>query len=602
MGVPFRSQLAGLCTLAVSLTAHAEAPAPSATEPLPDAAKPALPALPKLPPVPKKPTLADVPASSLPARPELPKLPQLPSSHDLTSAGEVALAALPDEIKPLIPDPDKLAEWFQGHGGAILGTGTMVLAPLGYVAGGGKNAFYRSHLPGLGLHGQIGLLFLRRYGIALHGGYAEHLKGSDAAKAGTSWQMGLGALFLLRPEEKTPYLELGINRNSFSNDVNVLGGSATRKAAAWDGRVGLGYMVLTKSQKFLYTPWVALDFGRFSKVTQTLNGSDQTLALADDQRAWHYILSAGITFAYHKKVPALMGPPPSERPDDRDGDLVLDPHDQCPTEKEDYYPPDPNDGCPSDDWDGDKIPNAQDKCPTIAEDGLGPDPKDGCPTTDRDQDGIEDSKDACKTLREDGLGDKPTDGCPNSDRDGDGVLDADDRCPDQPETRNGFQDEDGCPDEAPRVALTEKALTIRDKLFFETGKSEIGAVSLGTIDEIAKVLAATPAVELIEIQGHADNMGAPDRNVQITQARASAVRRALIERGVAPTRLTAVGYGEYCPVAANLPERGGNEQNRRVEFRILRMASGPTGAETACAEAIRKGIHGTDPKSQGPAK
>jgi outer membrane protein OmpA-like peptidoglycan-associated protein len=205
-------------------------------------------------------------------------------------------------------------------------------------------------------------------------------------------------------------------------------------------------------------------------------------------------------------------------------------------------------------------------------------------------------------LREDGLGDKPADGCPNSDRDGDGVLDADDRCPDQAETHNGFQDEDGCPDEAPRVALTEKALTIRDKLFFETGKSEIGAVSLGTIDEIAKVLAATPAVELIEIQGHADNMGAPDRNLQITQARASAVRRALIERGVAPTRITAVGYGEYCPVAANLPDRGGNEQNRRVEFRILRMASGPTGAETACAEAIRKGIHGTDPKSQGPAK
>src|SRR5450631_3285772 len=156
MGVPFRSPLAGLCTLAVSLTASAQPPAPSAADLPPDAAKAAAHALPKLPPAPHKPSLGDLPASSLPGRPELPKLPQIPTnSADLTSAGEVALSALPEEIKPLIPDPDKLAEWFQGHGGAILGTGSMVLAPLGYVAGGGKNAFYRSHLPGLGLHGQI---------------------------------------------------------------------------------------------------------------------------------------------------------------------------------------------------------------------------------------------------------------------------------------------------------------------------------------------------------------------------------------------------------------------------------------------------------------
>lgn len=567
-------------------------PAPDAAG-TPGAGVPAIPTVPSLPKVPEVP--------KVPSVPKLPSAPNLSSPQDLSSAGEVALAAMPEEVKKLIPDPDKLAEWFQGHGGALLGTGTMVVAPLGYVAGGDKNSFYRSHLPGVGLHGQIGMLFLRRFGITGHGGYAKHLKGIDASAAGSSWQIGASLLYLFKPEEKTPYLELGLNRNSFSNTAQTSLGEADRTAASWDYRVGLGYMVLTKAQKFLYTPWVAVDLGRFSKVTQTLNGNDQELDLGDN-RAWHYIVNAGITVAYHKKVPALMGPPPKERPDDADHDLVLDPNDHCPNEQEDYYPPDANDGCPSNDWDGDKIPNPADKCPTVAEDGLPPDAKDGCPTDDRDQDGVPDATDQCKTLREDGQGDRPKDGCPNADRDGDGIPDPIDKCVDVPETTNGFQDEDGCPDEAPAVTVTEKSINIRDKIFFETGKAEISPVSIATIDAIAKVLKDTPFVELIEIQGHADNMGDTGRNRRITQERATAVRKALIERGVEPTRLTAVGYGEFCPLEDNQPNRGGNEKNRRVEFRILRTGSGPTGAETACAAAIRRGIDGTDPKSKGPAK
>ncbi|HVU03706.1 MAG TPA: OmpA family protein [Polyangiaceae bacterium] len=578
------------CTPAGAL---AEAP-PKALKSLPVAGAPGTPGAPEVPKLPDVPRVPDV--TKLPDANALTTPPS-----DLSSAAEVTLAALPEEVKQIVPDPDKLADWFQGHGGAILGTGTMVVAPLGYVAGGDKNSFYRSHLPGIGLHGQIGMLFLRRFGFTVHGGYAKHLKGTDASESGSSWQIGPSFLYLLFPEEKTPYLELGLNRNSFTNPVNTAQGAGDRSAASWDYRVGVGYMVLTKAQKFLYTPWLAVDFGRFGSVTQTIGGADQEQDLGNG-RAWHYIVNAGITVAYHKKVPALMGPPPKERPDDVDHDLVLDDHDKCLGQQEDYYPPDANDGCPSDDWDGDGIPNAADQCRTVPEDGLPPDAKDGCPTTDRDQDGVIDAVDQCKTMREDGLGDKPTDGCPNADRDGDGIMDPNDRCVEVPETQNGFEDQDGCPDEVPRVAVTEKAIAIRDKIFFETGKAEISATSVGLLDEIAKVLKETPTVELVEIQGHADNMGDPGRNRRITQDRANAVRKALIERGVDPTRLTAVGYGEYCPLEENAANRGGNEKNRRVEFRILRTASGPTGAEAACAAAIRKGIDGTDPNAKGPAK
>lgn len=230
--------------------------------------------------------MPQLPGVKLPGAPNADGLPQVPDLSqvptDLDSAKEVVLAAAGEEVKKLLPDPDKLAEWFQGHGGAILGTGTQLVAPLGYVAGGDKNSFYRSHLPGAGLHGQIGMLFLRRFGATLHGAKVAHLKGIDAQEAGSSWQIGASLLYLFRPEEKTPYLELGLNRNSFSNTVSTQQGPAERSAHSWDTRVGVGYMVLTKAQKFLYTPWAAVDFGKFSSVEQTINGNERSIELGDN--------------------------------------------------------------------------------------------------------------------------------------------------------------------------------------------------------------------------------------------------------------------------------------------------------------------------------
>ena len=551
---------------------------------------------------------ADDPPKNVPDPTKLPQsLPQGPSVNlagTQVSAQDVVLAVVPDEVKQLIPDPDKLAEWFQGHGGAILGTGTMVVAPLGFAAGGDQNAMTRSHLPGIGLHGQIGMLFLRRWGVLGHAGYAEHLKGTDKPSSATSWNIGASGMFLFKPEKKTPYLEFGITRSSFSSDVSVPGGIATRTAASFDYRLGLGYLVLTEAQKFLYTPWVAVDFGRFGSIDQSLNGNDSTVDLGD-RKAWHYVISAGITFAYHKKIPGLVGPVPKERPDDKDGDLILDAYDKCPLVKEDYYPPDPKDGCPSDDWDQDGFLNKDDKCPTIPEDGLPPDAKDGCPTTDRDQDGVPDVRDKCPTKKEDGLPPFPDDGCPASeakDRDHDGVVDDEDACPDTPGVKTTDPKTNGCPAEQPRVKVDQKEITIREAIYFEAGSATISERSVSLVDDIAKALKASPQVELVEIQGHADNVGAPDTNVRLTQLRAMSVRKTLIDRGVEPSRLVAVGYGEYCPIEANQPGRQGNEKNRRVEFRILRTSAGPTGAEAACAEAVKHGIKGSDPNAKGPSK
>jgi OOP family OmpA-OmpF porin len=70
-----------------------------------------------------------------------------------------------------------------------------------------------------------------------------------------------------------------------------------------------------------------------------------------------------------------------------------------------------------------------------------------------------------------------------------------------------------------------------------------------------------------EVAGHTDAKGSDTYNLRLSQRRAEAVRGYLVQQGVEPSRLTAVGYGESQPVADNATEAG-RAQNRRVELRI----------------------------------
>jgi len=223
------------------------------------------------------------------------------------------------------------------------------------------------------------------------------------------------------------------------------------------------------------------------------------------------------------------------------------------------------------DRDGDGILDNVDKCPDDPEDFDQFEDEDGCPDPDNDQDGILDVDDLCPNDPEDKDGFEDEDGCPDLDNDKDRILDKDDKCPNEPETYNGTDDEDGCPDRG-RVVVTDTAIEILDMVYFEYNKAIIKSQSFPILDAVAATLQGNPSIQLIEVQGHTDERGNDAYNLDLSDRRAAAVKKYLIDKGVDEKRLESQGYGETQPIDRNHNEAAW-AKNRRVAFLILKRAS-----------------------------
>jgi OmpA-OmpF porin, OOP family len=99
---------------------------------------------------------------------------------------------------------------------------------------------------------------------------------------------------------------------------------------------------------------------------------------------------------------------------------------------------------------------------------------------------------------------------------------------------------------------------------FDFNKADIKPESQPIINEVVKLLKENPGLKLT-IEGHTDNIGSPDYNQRLSEARARAVVAAVTLLGVVPARLSAVGYGQEKPIADNDSDDG-RAQNRRVEL------------------------------------
>jgi outer membrane protein OmpA-like peptidoglycan-associated protein len=92
-------------------------------------------------------------------------------------------------------------------------------------------------------------------------------------------------------------------------------------------------------------------------------------------------------------------------------------------------------------------------------------------------------------------------------------------------------------------------------------------------------LKANPDIKRMRIEGHTDNRGNADMNLDLSKRRAASVRQWLVDHGVESERLESEGYGLTRPIASNDTDEG-RALNRRVEFKILEQGSdvrGPSG-------------------------
>jgi outer membrane protein OmpA-like peptidoglycan-associated protein len=71
----------------------------------------------------------------------------------------------------------------------------------------------------------------------------------------------------------------------------------------------------------------------------------------------------------------------------------------------------------------------------------------------------------------------------------------------------------------------------------------------------------------LTIEGYTDNSGRQEKNLQLSQQRALAVKNYLIQKGIAEYHLTATGLGQEHPIADNSTPAG-RAINRRVELKI----------------------------------
>lgn len=118
-----------------------------------------------------------------------------------------------------------------------------------------------------------------------------------------------------------------------------------------------------------------------------------------------------------------------------------------------------------------------------------------------------------------------------------------------------------------RDTIPENKIVRLKYVKFETGSNRLTALSKYQLSDVADVLKNFPNMT-IELAGHTDTTGEADANLVLSQNRAQAVYDFIVNKGIAPNRMTAVGYGQTQPLGDNGTEEG-RAENRRTEFRII---------------------------------
>jgi outer membrane protein OmpA-like peptidoglycan-associated protein len=101
--------------------------------------------------------------------------------------------------------------------------------------------------------------------------------------------------------------------------------------------------------------------------------------------------------------------------------------------------------------------------------------------------------------------------------------------------------------------------TFKSDVFFDFNSAQLKPGAYSELNRVANVLNNYPQTTIL-VEGHTDSKGSEQYNMQLSQQRAMAVKNALVQRGVDPGRIDAIGYGESQPISSS------DAMNRRVNI------------------------------------
>jgi outer membrane protein OmpA-like peptidoglycan-associated protein len=118
---------------------------------------------------------------------------------------------------------------------------------------------------------------------------------------------------------------------------------------------------------------------------------------------------------------------------------------------------------------------------------------------------------------------------------------------------------------APAVSQSKiDSLLEQDVVEFAEGSADLTAHGQEVLDQVAPVLLASPGLNCA-IQGHTDSRGDAAANKDLSYRRAISTKNYLVNKGIAPERLTTEGFGDSKPIASNDTAEG-RRKNRRINF------------------------------------
>ena len=127
---------------------------------------------------------------------------------------------------------------------------------------------------------------------------------------------------------------------------------------------------------------------------------------------------------------------------------------------------------------------------------------------------------------------------------------------------------------------------MKDKILFSSGSTKLNKEGQEALEKVAQALKDVQG-KLIRVEGHTDNVPVPsdaktefDSNWELSTTRALVVVKLLQEQGVPPTMLSALGYGEYQPIASN-QTADGRSLNRRIEIVLAPAEQAPSAVVAA---------------------